>query len=612
MGSQRRLTAVDGYLRTVRSFAHDRDPAKVVRSLAAALLHERGIDVPDSIGDAATGDLAGGDQPPLPGDDLRTPWLLGHVHEALMEARARRRAGAHYTPPEVARRLVAFAREGHEVAAGVEAPFVCDPAVGGGVFLLAAAESLAADGVDPGDVVAHHLHGSDIDPLAVDVARCALALWAGAWPNGLDEHIVVADALRSDRNGGCFDLVVGNPPFQNQLASSTARGQAGTEELRARFGASAHGYVDNAALFLLAGLDLVKPGGRVALVQPHSTLATRDAQGVRSELLERGDLVGVWFATERVFSAGVYVWAPVIERREEPQQPRVSRRVGVDFEAAPSVDVHVIGADSNWAELVSDLTGVPAVAVRAEGRVGDLATATAGFRDQFYGLVGAVHEHDGAGDVEGERAELTARLVTSGLVEPLAISWGRVPVRFAGERWQRPVVALDRVEPAIDRWVRAQLVPKLVVATQTKVIEVAVDVRGDMVPSVPVIAVHADPDRLWHLAAALSAPPLSALALRSSVGTALSTDAIKLSARQVLDLPLPHDRVAWDEAAALARQAAEVAAIAEAGRTDDRRAALEAYGVAACRAYGVDPEALMSWWLDRLPAESRVVPKAPG
>jgi hypothetical protein len=140
--------------------------------------------------------------------------------------------------------------------------------------------------------------------------------------------------------------------------------------------------------------------------------------------------------------------------------------------------------------------------------------------------------------------------------------------------------------------VSAQLVPKLVLATQTKVVEVAVDEHGDAVPCTPVIVVHAPRDQLWLLAAALASPPITALARLRTYGNGLAASSIKLSARQVRALPLPADRAAWDEAA---RRARDVTGAAQA----TRRAALEAFAEAGCVAYGVDPAELVPWWLAR-------------
>src|SRR5690606_23631395 len=137
------------YVRRLRALTADgADRADVVRALAARLAHDAGVEPHDPHGAfASAADAVAADEL-LPPPALRTPWLLGQVHEALLDPRSRRRAGAHYTPPDVARGLVAFARDGHDV----RCPRVCDPAVGGGAFLLATAESMARDGTDPRDV----------------------------------------------------------------------------------------------------------------------------------------------------------------------------------------------------------------------------------------------------------------------------------------------------------------------------------------------------------------------------------------------------------------------------------------------------------------------------
>ena len=99
------------------------------------------------------------------------------------------------------------------------------------------------------------------------------------------------------------------------------------------------------------------------------------------------------------------------------------------------------------------------------------------------------------------------------------------------------------------------------------------------------------------LAAALASPPVSANALRRHAGAALSSDAIKLSAKQVLDVTLPTDAPAWHEGVGHLRAAA---AAATGERAGDWRDELYAFGSAMCRAYAVGDEVL-EWWFDRLP-----------
>lgn len=238
--------------------------------------------------------------------------------------------------------------------------------------------------------------------------------------------------------------------------------------------------------------------------------------------------------------------------------------------------------------MVARVHGTPTTDIDSTGpgRLGDLVDVAAGFRDQFYGLVPHVREARPAGDSDG-----VARLVTTGAIDPLWCRWGERPTRFAGRRWAGPVVEPSTLtgDPRLARWVAARLVPKVLVATQTRVMEAVVDPLGQLLPSVPVLAVApAHTDDLWTVAAALLAPPVSAWALHRAGGTALTADAIKLSAAQVRAIPLPEDERRWREAAAgLADGTLDHGPFA--------RLMTEAYGLAA------DHE-VVGWWLSRLPS----------
>jgi hypothetical protein len=180
----------------------------------------------------------------------------------------------------------------------------------------------------------------------------------------------------------------------------------------------------------------------------------------------------------------------------------------------------------------------------------------------------------------------------------------RRPTRFAGKAWSAPVVDLAGVDesPALARWVRARIRPKLLVATQSALIEAVPDPEGRLLPSVPVIAVEpGDPESLWLLLAVLLSPLATARALERYAGAALSGNAVKLSARQLLELPLPARRAPWQQAAESCRLA-WVSSIEhdEAGW----RRHLEAAARAASRAYGLSggpAEELQRWWEARLP-----------
>jgi hypothetical protein len=536
------------------------------------------------------------------GLEAEGPWVLGRAHEALLARDVRRRDGVFYTPASVARSLVA-------VATGGRAPGrVCDPSVGGGAFLLAAAEQAEASGADPGVVVAERLHGIDVDPLAVEVAEVALALWASA--RGAPRarpSLVVADALRTGLEAwgpaaAPFDLVIGNPPFQGQLARETARSGVDREALRARLGAVAAGYVDSASLFLVLACHMTRPGGRVALVLPESTLAARDAGPARAEVRARAALTGIWRPCEPVFDAGVRVCAPVLE--VGGAQGPVDRWIGATARPAPGLDTaeaaRRLGDDPArpWAPLLAELRGLPPVDLGGGELLGSIATATAGFRDQYYGIKPFVGE-DSAVSLRA------APLVTSGAIDPLRCSWGERPTRFGGRSWSRPVVDLDALvasEPAVARWAEDLARPKVLVAAQTRVVEPVVDAAGDAYPSVPVVAVLPRPGggsraTPAHLAAVLLAPPVSAWVAAEAGGAALAAEALRPSARLLAGVPLPGGIDDWDEAAEAVVGASRAAAV---GDRDGWSSLLDGAAMAMTAAYGSGHEVWV-WWRARRP-----------
>ncbi len=533
------------------------------------------------------------------------PDHLGAVYEAGLDKAARQLSGAFYTPPDVADGVMALAIADGSIAPP-RRPTVCDPAVGGAAFLLAAARRLAASGHSRRVILQDLLWGADIDADAVAVARAALRAWGAEDGAAIDPpHLVVADPLAlgveawPDAPAAGFDVVVGNPPFLSPLDAETPRAADHACRLQALAGTSVAPYADTAALFLLTACHLAAPGGRVAMILPESILAARDAGPVRRAVLAQAALVGLWWAGEAVFDAGVQVCAPVLQLGgPQPDQCRLWRGRHFDPVTSVAVDHARLDDGGSWSPLLARLRGAPEVMLGDGPALATIAAATAGFREQFYGVAPFVGEAPPEGT-----PTLTAPLVTAGLIDPLRCRWGLVDARFAGRRWRAPAVDLDGLgatDPRLAAWASERRVPKVVVATQTRVVEAAVDLEGSWWPSVPTIAVtplsgqQAD---LWALAAVLSAPPVSAWALGHYGGTALSGDAIKLSARQILAIPLPEGAEEW----AIGALEAEVAhAAALSGDATGWRAALGRLGRAMTDAYGASDDVL-AWWESRLP-----------
>ncbi|MGI9576732.1 MAG: hypothetical protein ACR2OH_00865, partial [Microthrixaceae bacterium] len=103
------------------------------------------------------------------------PRTLVDRHEAAIDPERRVRLGAHYTPADLATRLVrlGFTALGHVPRR------VVDPSCGAGSILLAVADELLAAGVPVGEVPGR-LVGFDLDPQAIEAAHRAIAVWRSA------------------------------------------------------------------------------------------------------------------------------------------------------------------------------------------------------------------------------------------------------------------------------------------------------------------------------------------------------------------------------------------------------------------------------------------------
>ncbi len=249
------------------------------------------------------------------------PAELGRSYEVLADG-GRKRAGRYYTAPGLVAAVVDRAlghwldarieRAGDPVAA-VREITVCDPACGGGAFLLAALGRLAAvltraGAVAPSEaramVLARCIHGVDVDPGATAVA--SMALWLAGGTSGgcftdVTRRVPAADALAGRavpaerdalrergidpgslggtdweavfpevfaRPGGGFDVVLGNPPWVAFAGRSTAAlAPAQRADLRGRY-AGFRGFPTLHGAFLDRASAWLRTGGVLGLVLP--------------------------------------------------------------------------------------------------------------------------------------------------------------------------------------------------------------------------------------------------------------------------------------------------------------------------------------------------------
>ena len=514
-----------------------------------------------------------------------TAKMIGSVYEQSLDSSTRRHGGVHYTPYEVAKRLARVAL--NELPLGP----ICDPSVGGGAFLLAAAEYLAEKGASPSKIIKDYLWGIDLDQGAIEVARASISIWGSTkvWIV-LNEHLVVADSLKSGMKSfpnppkKGFIAVIGNPPFQNQLQEITVRPIEETQKLREKWKVNAGPYADTAGYFLLVALSMLSSEGKCLLIQPQSILATVDAKPIREKLNQEATLEGIWIGGPDIFEAGVNVCAPLLSKglRQSP----VNIWTGTEITQLQKQ----LNQGDNWSSAMAVAQGVPLLKLKGN-RLEECASATAGFRDQFYGLAPHVCEFKNG-------MESVAPLITVGMIDPLRSRWGSDDFRYAGKSWLKPVVNLTSLladDKELYEWVQDRLKPKVLLATQTKVLEVLPDPEGKLIPSTPTISIECGPEEIWKITSVLSSAAISAYAFSRVAGSALSSDTIKLSAKQVNALPLPPISDYWEQASHYAEEAFN------SKLKDTKTNKMKEMSHKISLAYGCDDNLLEEWWLKRLP-----------
>lgn len=564
------------------------------------------------------------------GSDLEVIAERASLHiGVLREMGIQTKQGSFYTPLEVVENLLAqsLIPRLNRITKADSLPRVIDPTCGTGNFLVVAAlqirDRLIRLGKTPEaaiDVaVSKCIYGVDFDAVAVETCRESLSMLTDGriTTDEIATRVVHAnsltlpfggsrdmgqlalfedseatwtrlfpDVLSTESRG--FDVVIGNPPFLNQLEAETVMGPSELASVRDNFGAIVGKMTNPSSVFMLIGLRLLAEDGSLLMIQPLSFLATAHSAGVRSLLASTNRVSEIWVCTEKIFDASVQVAAVHIDLSREKGPTEIL--FGRDFEKIGFINQVEWSADT-WSLALSRAQGFPEVLLNNDRCLESIASASAAFRDQYYGLVGAVVE-------VGADETTCMRLATVGLVDPASLRWGQATTRFDRSSFERPVVVLGKLDNEMRNWAESMKCPKVIVATQTKVIECVVDETGEFLPGVPLVTIRCEVEDVWKVAAVLSAPPISLLAAHRHLGGGMSSDVLRVTAKELLALPLPTVEAPWVEAADFFRRAQSES------EEDRRRKLLHYMGRLMCDAYRVSGSEVFDWWASRLPRRS--------
>lgn len=232
--------------------------------------------------------------------------LISNIYQLFVKDAA----SSIYTPPALVRLILEEALSWKRIDALMEGDgVILDPACGSGVFLVEAYKRLvlhwrwrngwARPGVDELRPLLQRVHGIDLEEGAVELAAFSLclSLCDALEPEDIRSSVKLFPPLGDHTlHASCFfeakaqglvtapvAVVVGNPPFESKLTTD------GAKRCYAAY-KKAHGSLaDNqlAYLFLHEAMELLAPGGVLAMIEPSGFLYNQHALTFRQAFFGR-------------------------------------------------------------------------------------------------------------------------------------------------------------------------------------------------------------------------------------------------------------------------------------------------------------------------------------
>ena len=248
-------------------------------------------------------------------------YAISSAYALLMGSEQRKALSAYFTPPGLTSAVLDAASS---LIDGVTDPAVLDPACGGGSFLTPTARHLIHLKRRQGNsekeackYVLQQLRGIEIDAGLVTLSQTFLrTMLAREYDFNRTRPLEVVkqgDALSVSLQRK-FDLIIGNPPYgkvQDRLEDKV---------LKAAGRANLGGHTNLYSLFLLRGLNWLKPGGGLVFVLPTSFVAGPYFAGLRHEVFTRAivERIDLHEQRQNLFLGAVQdICLLVLRRREE-------------------------------------------------------------------------------------------------------------------------------------------------------------------------------------------------------------------------------------------------------------------------------------------------------
>ena len=205
------------------------------------------------------------------------------------ERERKRQHGQYMTPLPLARKIVSELEAGNDLR-------ILEPSCGDGAFICAILEEMAGVSGQSSGGMSIEIVGVEIDPILAKESRTLIqsrhlpgvSLRTEVRHADFFVEYLNATTFGSDRlmRRESFDLIIGNPPFGGTIDRSIE------DALDARLGHRLGMKIkkETYSFFIVACIDLLRPGGRLVFVCSDTLLTIPTMTGLRHLLMERGDV----------------------------------------------------------------------------------------------------------------------------------------------------------------------------------------------------------------------------------------------------------------------------------------------------------------------------------
>lgn len=265
--------------------------------------------------------------------------VVGYIYQELQNKSIKNSKGQYFTPHSIVEYLSRMSLD-HITGDGIK---LLDPACGSGQFLIALFKKILhnrggrLEKKEASKLIINSIHGYDIDPVAVKIARFNLMKISGCGPEDINiEHLDFLDRKNKREPGHLhkFDLIIGNPPWCSKFSIEDK------ETYRKQY-TSINSGINTFTLFIERSFDFISPDGIISFLIPEAYLNIKAHRTSRQFVLKNSAIkeIAVWGEKFR----GVFAPSISLIIKNEPDPATIEKSIaGIKFNTPNSDDTETL------------------------------------------------------------------------------------------------------------------------------------------------------------------------------------------------------------------------------------------------------------------------------